>query len=87
MKAQAVVSYHTFAGNANSAARSVREKIEKYMKTQQLRQHSDEFDIEFDREQLANYLGVNKSVLSHELKEMEREGRRCARGISQKVGR
>lgn len=56
------------------SARSVRDKIEKYMKTQRLRQHSDEFDIEFDREQLANYLGVNRSVLSHELKEMEREG-------------
>ena len=56
------------------SSRSVREKIEKYLKIQKIRYQSDEFDIEFNREQLASYLGLNRSVLSHELKKMEQEG-------------
>ena len=56
------------------SSRSVREKIEKYLKIQKIRYKSNEFDIEFNREQLANYLGLNRSVLSHELKKMEKEG-------------
>lgn len=56
------------------SSRSVREKIEKYLKIQKIRYQSDEFDIEFNREQLASYLGLNRSVLSHELKKMEKEG-------------
>lgn len=53
---------------------NVREKIEKYLKIQRLRYQSDDFYIDFNREQLANYLGLNRSVLSHELKKMEKEG-------------
>ena len=56
------------------SSKSVREKIEKYLQIQRLRYESNEFDIDFNREQLANYLGLNRSVLSHELKTMEREG-------------
>ena len=56
------------------SSRSVREKIEKYLQIQRIRYQSNEFDIDFNREQLANYLGLNRSVLSHELKKMEREG-------------
>ena len=55
------------------SSRSVREKIEKYLKIQKIRYQSDEFDIEFNREQLASYLGLNRSVLSHELKKMEKD--------------
>jgi CRP-like cAMP-binding protein len=32
------------------------------------------FDVGMDREQLAQYLGVNRSALSHELSKMQREG-------------
>lgn len=56
------------------SSRSVREKIEKYLNIQSLRYQSDAFDIDFNREQLASYLGLNRSVLSHELKKMEKEG-------------
>ncbi|MGN0423342.1 MAG: Crp/Fnr family transcriptional regulator [Lachnospiraceae bacterium] len=56
------------------SSKSVREKIEKYLKIQKIRYKSNEFDIDFNREQLANYLGLNRSVLSHELKKMEKEG-------------
>lgn len=54
--------------------KSAREKIEKYLKTQMVRYQSKEFEIDFNREQLANYLSLNRSVLSHELKKMEKEG-------------
>lgn len=56
------------------SSRSVREKIEKYLKIQRMRYRRDEFDIDFNREQMASYLGINRSVLSHELREMERDG-------------
>lgn len=54
--------------------KGIRERIEQYLRVQQNRHKSSEFDIEFNREQLANYLGINRSVLSHELKKMEKEG-------------
>nr|MCR5107773.1 helix-turn-helix domain-containing protein [Lachnospiraceae bacterium] len=33
-----------------------------------------EFDIPFDRQQLADYLNVERSVLSNELSKMQRDG-------------
>lgn len=54
--------------------RGIRERIEQYLRIQQSRHKSNAFDIEFNREQMANYLGINRSVLSHELKKMEKEG-------------
>lgn len=56
------------------SAKSARGRIEKYLKIQMIRYKSREFDIDFNREQMANYLGLNRSVLSHELKSMEKEG-------------
>ena len=53
---------------------SVRAKIEKYLQIQRIRYQSNEFDIDFNREELASYLGLNRSVLSHELKNMEKDG-------------
>ena len=54
--------------------KGIRERIEQYLRVQQNRHKCNEFDIEFNREQMANYLGINRSVLSHELKKMEKEG-------------
>ncbi len=54
--------------------KGAREKIEKYLKIQRTKYKSNDFQIEFNREQLANYLGMNRTVLSHELKKMEQEG-------------
>ncbi len=56
------------------SAKSARGRIEKYLKIQMIRYKSNEFDIDFNREQMASYLGLNRSVLSHELKMMEKEG-------------
>jgi len=72
-----------FVGNQNMkkyykidalSVKSARARILKYLTAQASRQRSDTFTIPFDREALANYLCLNRSVLSHTLKEMEREG-------------
>lgn len=54
--------------------RGVRPKVLRYLSLQQKRFQTNTFAIEYNREELANYLDVNRSVLSHELKAMERDG-------------
>ncbi|MBO5461478.1 MAG: Crp/Fnr family transcriptional regulator [Ruminococcus sp.] len=56
------------------SVKNAREKIYRYLCFQRDKNHSDKFSIGFDREELANYLGLNRSVLSHTLKKMESEG-------------
>ena len=54
--------------------KSARAKIMKYLVGQSLRSHSASFTITMDREAMANFLCLNRSVLSHELKKMEADG-------------
>lgn len=54
--------------------KSIREKIMAYLIVQKNNKKSSKFEISFDRDQLANYLCVNRSVLSHELSLMQQEG-------------
>lgn len=54
--------------------KSIRDKIMTYLLIQKNNQNSNKFKISFDRDQLANYLCVNRSVLSHELSLMQQEG-------------
>ena len=54
--------------------RNPRKKIIKYLSLQSARYALKEFSIEYSREELASYLDINRSVLSHELKSMERDG-------------
>ncbi|MGI5901467.1 MAG: Crp/Fnr family transcriptional regulator [Desulfitobacteriia bacterium] len=54
--------------------KGVRERIVYYLALQQKMKGTNRFYIKFNREELANFLGVNRSVLSHELKQMEHEG-------------
>ena len=54
--------------------KGVRERIVLYLGLQQKKSGVDKFYIKFNREELANFLGINRSVLSHELKLMEKEG-------------
>lgn len=53
--------------------RSIRDKIMTYLLIQKKNTNSNKFKISFDRDQLANYLCVNRSVLSHELSLMQQE--------------
>ncbi len=54
--------------------KGVRERIVRYLSLQQKKAGSSRFHIKFNREELANFLVVNRSVLSHELRLMEKEG-------------
>ncbi|MSS63117.1 Crp/Fnr family transcriptional regulator [Velocimicrobium porci] len=55
--------------------KSVRERIIKYLELQRKKAGDDSFYIKLNREQMANFLGMNRCVLSHELKLMEKEGK------------
>jgi len=54
--------------------RTTREKILAYLELQRGQKQSDSFDIPFSRQQLADFLCVERSALSRELSNMREEG-------------
>lgn len=60
-------SFHT-------APKSIRGRVMAYLNSVALRTHSREFDIPFDRQQLADYLNLDRSALSKELGKMQKDG-------------
>lgn len=54
--------------------RGLRDRVLTYLILQATRREDDSFQISFSREELADYLCVNRSALSHELSRMEQEG-------------
>ncbi len=54
--------------------RTTREKLMAYLSDQAATQGSGEFDIPFNRQELADYLCVDRSALSYELGRMQKEG-------------
>lgn len=54
--------------------RTTREKIMSYLSAQSNKAGSREFNIPYSRQQMADYLGVERSGLSLELSKMKREG-------------
>lgn len=54
--------------------RSTREKLLSYLSTESVRQASLSFDIPFDRQQLADYLCVDRAAMSVELSKLQKEG-------------
>lgn len=54
--------------------KSIREKILSYLSTMALKKNSNNFDIPFDRQELADYLSVERSALSRELSSMKKDG-------------
>lgn len=57
-----------------TAHRSIRGRVLAYLSDQALLHKSATFLIPFDRQQLADYLGVDRSALSAELGKLQREG-------------
>ncbi len=55
------------------STKGVRKKIVRYLSIQQKKKASNKIYLKFNREELANFLGINRSVLSHELSLMEDE--------------
>lgn len=54
--------------------RTTREKLLSYLSEQSLRAGSSTFEIPFNRQQLANFLSVDRSAMSNELCKMRDEG-------------
>ena len=58
----------------HTSSKSLRGRILSYLHTVSIEQDSREFDIPFDRQQLADYLNVDRTALSKELGRMQKEG-------------
>lgn len=58
----------------HTSAKSIRGRLLSYLSFQSAREGQHEFDIPFNRQQLADYLSVDRSALSNELGKMQREG-------------
>ncbi len=56
------------------SAKSIRSRVMNYLSAESVRQKSTQFDIPFDRQQMADYLNVERSALSKELGRMQKEG-------------
>ena len=54
--------------------RTIREKLLSYLSTCAKREKGNSFQIPYSRQQLADYLCVDRSALSHELSRLQREG-------------
>lgn len=58
----------------HAAPKSIRGKVLSYLSFRAAQEGCREFDIPFNRQQLADYLGVDRSALSAELSHMQKEG-------------
>ncbi len=54
--------------------RSTREKLMAYLLSEAKKQQNHQFTIPFDRQELADYLGVERSAMSAEIGKMKKEG-------------
>lgn len=54
--------------------KSIRDRLLSYLSFQAVQQGSHSFEIPFNRQELADYLCVDRSALSNELSKMKREG-------------
>ena len=65
----------TLSGRSfHTAPKTIRGRVMSYLNSVSLQTHARAFDIPFDRQQLADYLNVERSALSKELGKMERDG-------------
>ena len=62
------------ARSFHTAPKSARGRILSYLNTVALQSHSAEFDIPFDRQQLADYLNLERTNMSKELTRMKKDG-------------
>lgn len=59
---------------SHMSKRSIREKLISYLSEEATRQNSSSFVIPFNRQQLADFLFVDRSAMSNELSKMRKEG-------------
>ena len=65
---------HLMKKLGHMSRRTTREKLLSYLSEEAKKQHSRSFDIPFNRQQLADFLSVDRSAMSNELCKMRDEG-------------
>ena len=58
----------------HTAPKGLRDRLLSYLSEQAIIHGSTHFTIPFNRQQLADYLGVDRSAMSNELSKMQKEG-------------
>lgn len=58
----------------HTSSKSIRGRLLSYFSEQAVQNENCQFEIPFNRQQLADYLSVNRSALSNELSKMQRDG-------------
>ena len=58
----------------NVSQKSIRDKLLTYLSNEAQKKHSNSFDIQFNRQDLADYLNVDRSAMSFELSKLQKEG-------------
>ncbi|MBC2576190.1 Crp/Fnr family transcriptional regulator [Peptostreptococcus canis] len=59
---------------AHTSSKGIRGRIVSYLSYMSIKHGNNKFEIPFDRQQLADYLCVDRSALSNELSKMKKEG-------------
>ena len=79
MSIMAEKSLHLSGRSFHTAPKTARGRIMAYLNTVSLQKRAKEFDIPFNRQQMADYLNLDRSALSKELGKMKNEGIICFR--------
>ena len=65
---------HLSGRSFHTSPKTIRGRVMAYLSSRSLKKESKEFDIPFDRQQLADYLNLERSALSKELGKMKKDG-------------
>lgn len=58
----------------NVSQKTIRDKLLTYLSNEAQKRHSNSFDTHFNRQDLADYLNVDRSAMSFELSKLQKEG-------------
>lgn len=58
----------------NVSQKTIRDKLLTYLSNEAQKNHSNSFNIKFNRQDLADYLNVDRSAMSFELSKLQKEG-------------
>lgn len=74
LKISSYKNLHLSGRSFHTAPKTIRGRVMSYLSTVSLQTGSNEFDIPFDRQALADYLNVERTALSKELSKMQKDG-------------
>lgn len=74
LRVSSMKNLHLSDRSFHTAPKTVRGRVMAYLNTVSLQKKSAAFDIPFDRQQLADYLNVERTALSKELGKMQADG-------------